>query len=110
MNIPIYRGFIKSVNHTNTIVESVLPGSGERIEVNTLLWIPSKRPYQLIQRLVENLGLELDEQGFVKANIIQQTNVKGLFAAGDVHGSMGTLAAAHHSGVAAISIVHEWYR
>jgi thioredoxin reductase len=109
LNIPIYRGIIESVNHTNTKVQSVLLDSGEKIEVNTLLWIPSKKPSQLIQRLVENLGLELDEQGFVKIDTMQQTNVKGLFAAGDVHGSMSALAAAHHGGVAAISIVHEWY-
>ena len=34
---------------------------------------------------------------------------KGLFAAGDVHGSMGALAAAYDGGMAAISIVHGWY-
>jgi pyruvate/2-oxoglutarate dehydrogenase complex dihydrolipoamide dehydrogenase (E3) component len=58
---------------------------------------------------VENLGLELDEQGFVKTDTMQQTNVKGLFAAGDAHGSMGALAAAHDGGIAAASIVHEWF-
>jgi thioredoxin reductase len=55
------------------------------------------------------LGLELDEQGYVKTDEMQQTNVKGLFAAGDVQGSMGTLAAAYDGGMAATSIVHEWY-
>jgi thioredoxin reductase len=37
---------------------------------------------------------------------MQQTNVKGLFAAGDVNGSRGVLAAAYDGGMAAISIVH----
>ena len=64
---PVYRGIIINVNHTNTKVESVSLESGEKIEVDTLLWIPSKRPSQLIERLVENLGLELDEQGNVQA-------------------------------------------
>jgi thioredoxin reductase len=58
LDIPVYRGIIINVNHTNTKVESVSLESGEKIEVDTLLWIPSKRPSQLIQRLVENLGLE----------------------------------------------------
>jgi thioredoxin reductase len=35
--------------------------------------------------------------------------LKGLFAAGDVQGSMGALAAAYDGGMAATSIVHEWY-
>jgi thioredoxin reductase len=61
LNISVYRGIITNVNHTNTKVESVSFESGEKIEVDTLLWIPSKRPSPLIQRLVENLGLELDE-------------------------------------------------
>jgi thioredoxin reductase len=109
LDIPVYRGIITNVNHTNTKVESVLLESGEKIEVDTLLWIPSKRPSQLIQRLVENLGLELDEQGNVKTDQMQKTNVKGLYAAGDVTGSMGALAAAYDGAKVATSIVHEWY-
>ena len=52
---------------------------------------------------------ELDEQGNVKTDQMQKTNVKGLYAAGDVKGSMGTLAAACDGGIAAVSIAHEWY-
>jgi thioredoxin reductase len=110
LNISVYRGIITNVNHTNTNVESVSLESGEKIEVDTLLWIPSKRPSPLIQRLVENLGLELDEQGYVKTDKTQQTNVKGLFAAGDVQNPYsGALEAAHTGGMAATSMVHEWY-
>jgi thioredoxin reductase len=39
----------------------------------------------------------------------QQTNVRGLFAVGDVAGSMGALGAAHDGGKAATSILHKWY-
>jgi thioredoxin reductase len=111
LDIPVYRGIITNVNHTNTKVESVTLDSGEKIEVDTLWWIPSKRPSQLIQRLVENLGLEVDEQqdNNIKTDHMQQTNIKGLYAIGDVAGSMGALAAAYDGGKTAISIVHEWY-
>jgi hypothetical protein len=40
LDIPVYRGIIINVNHTNTKVESVSLESGEKIEVDTLLWIP----------------------------------------------------------------------
>jgi thioredoxin reductase len=42
---------------------------------------------------------------------MQQTNIKGPFAAGDVQGvpSRGPLAAAYNGGMAGNSIVHEWY-
>ncbi len=110
LNIPVYRGIITNVNHTNTKVESVSLDSGKKIDVDTLWWIPSRRPSRLIQRLVENLGLEVDEQqGNIKTDKKQQTNVEGLFATGDVAGSMGALGAAHDGGKAAASIVHKWY-
>ena len=40
-----------------------------------------------------------------------QVNSQGLYAAGDVKGSspIGALAAAYNGGIAATSIVHEWY-
>jgi thioredoxin reductase len=66
LDILTYRGIITKISHTNSKVESVSLESGEKIEVHTLLWIPSKRPSPLIQRLVENVGLDLDEQGYVK--------------------------------------------
>ncbi len=110
LDIPVYRGIITTVNHINTKVESVTLDSGKKIEVDTLWWVPSRRPSQLIQRLVENLGLEVDEQqGNIKTDKKQQTSVKGLYAAGDVAGSMGALGAAHDGGKAATSILHKWY-
>jgi thioredoxin reductase len=110
LGIPIYRGIIKKVNHTNSKVESILLNSGEKIETETLIWIPSKRPSPLIQKLVENMGVELDEQGYVKTDKMQQTNIKGLYAAGDVQNPFsGALEAAYTGGMSAFSIVHEWY-
>ncbi|HKG29625.1 MAG TPA: FAD-dependent oxidoreductase [Nitrososphaeraceae archaeon] len=111
LNISVYRGIIIKVNHNGTKVESVSLESGENIQVDTLLWIPQVKPIQLIQRLIENFGLELNEQGYIKTDEKLRTNVKGLYAAGDVKGSspIGALAAAYNDGIAATSIVHEWY-
>jgi thioredoxin reductase len=108
LGMPIHKGAIRKIHHTNSKVKSVSLDSGEKIEVDTLLWIPPKRPSQLIQRLVENLDLEVDDQGNVKTDEMCQTNVKGLFAAGDVKGSMGALAAAYDGWMASIEIVHGW--
>jgi pyruvate/2-oxoglutarate dehydrogenase complex dihydrolipoamide dehydrogenase (E3) component len=110
LNITVYRGIVTKVNHTITKVESVSFESGENIQVDVLLWIPRVKPIQLIQRLVENLGLEINEQGYIKTDEKLQTNVKGLYAAGDVKGSspIGAIAAAYNGGIAATSIIHEW--
>src|SRR5918994_412064 len=110
LGIPIYRGIITKVNHTNSKVKSILLNSGEKIETETLIWIPSKRPSPLIQKLVENMDVELDQQGYLKTDKMQQTNIKGLYAAGDIQNSFsGALEAAYTGGMSAISIVHEWY-
>jgi thioredoxin reductase len=112
LGILVYRGAITNVNHTDSKVQSVSLDSGERIEVDTLYWVPSKRLSPLIQKLVENVSLELDRQGNnVQTDDMRQTNVKGLYAAGDVRGSIpiGALAAAYDGGIAATSIVREWY-
>jgi thioredoxin reductase len=112
LDIPVYRGIIVQVNHSDTKVQSVLLDSGENIQVETLLWIPPVKQSPLIRRLVENMDLQVDEEGYVKTDEKLQTNVKGLFAAGDVQGrsrSIGALTAAYNSGMAATSIVHEWY-
>lgn len=110
LGILICRGVITKVNHTNSKVESVSLESGKKIEAGTLLWIPSKCPSPLVQRLVENLGLELNEQGYVKTDKMQQTNIGGLYAAGDVQNPhSGALEAAYTGGMAAISMVREWY-
>ena len=111
LNISVYKGIVIKVNHNGTKVESVSLESGENIPVDTLLWIPQVKPIQLIQRLIENFGLELNEQGYIKTDEKLRTNVKGLYAAGDVKGSspIGAFAAAYNGGIAATSIVHEWY-
>lgn len=111
LDIHIYKGTISKVNHSNSKVESVTLESGEEIKVETLLWIPAKRPSPLIQKLVQNLQLELDEQGYVKIDQMYQTNIKGLYAAGDVQNPYsGALNAAYDGGISAVSIVHEWYK
>ena len=110
LDIRIYRGVIIKVHHTDSKVESVSLDSGEKIEADTLLWMPSKRLSPLVQKLVENLGLELNELGYVKTDKMQQTNIKGLYAAGDVQNPYsGALEAAFTGGMSANSIVHEWY-
>ena len=110
LDISIYRGVITNVHHTDSKVESVSLDSGEKIETDTLLWIPSKKLSPLVQQLVENLGLELNELGYVKTDKMQQTNIKGLYAAGDVQNPYsGALEAAFTGGMSANSIVHEWY-
>ena len=62
-----------------------------------------------MQKLADNVGLELNEQGHVAANEMQQTNVERLWAAGDVQGWTGAIESANAGGMAAFFMVHGWH-
>ena len=109
LRIQVHRGNITKIHHANGKVESVTLDSGGQVQVETLLWRPPEKPSPLIERLVEHLGLELDESEYVKTDETQETNVNGLFAAGDVQGWRGALGSADAGGLAARSIVRRWY-
>ena len=107
--IPVYQGAITQIHHTDGKVEALTMDSGEQIELGTLLWIPEKKPSPLIQTLVDNLGLELDDNLYIKTNEMKQTNVDGLWAAGDVQGGFSALDAAYAGMMVASMIVKGWY-
>ena len=105
----IHNGAITEIHHHDGKVHGVTLDSGERVEVGTLLWTPMEKKSQLVQNLVDSLGLELNEYGHVAANEMQQTNVDRLWAAGDVQGWTGAIESANAGAVAAFFMVHGWY-
>lgn len=107
--ISVHKGKITHILHTDGKVEAVSLDSGEKLEIGTLLWIPPKNPAPLVHTLVENLGLEVDDEGYVKTNNAQQTNVNHLWAAGDVQNGRWALDATYTGGKAANMIIKEWY-
>ncbi len=109
--ITIYEGTIAEVHHSEGKVETVTLDSGESVNVGTLLWIPPAEPSPLIQNLVKNFGLALDESGYVKTDEMQQTNVDGLWAAGEVTQCCSSgIESATAGSRAAFAIVRSWYR
>ena len=106
---PLHRGEIVALTHSNGDLSGAALDSGETLEVGTLLWTLPERAAPLIGRLVEALGLKLDENGYVAADEAQRTNVDRLWAAGDVQGWAGAIEAATLGSMAATMIVREWY-
>ncbi|KAF8638856.1 hypothetical protein AX17_001912 [Amanita inopinata Kibby_2008] len=64
---------------------SVLTDNGEKIEVDTVLWAIGRAPYTKGMGL-EDLGVDLDEKGDIIVDEYQNTNVKGIYAIGDIQG------------------------
>ena len=99
------------VHHSNGKVSGVSLNSGERIKVETLLWIPPSKTSPLLEKLVMNFELGLDESGHVKTDGMQRTNITGLWAAGEVtHCCSSGLEAAAAGSRAAFEIIRNWYQ
>ena len=109
LDVPLHVGDIVAIDHLDGKVRSVTLDSGEVVEVETLLWTPPEAPTALVEQLVDTLGLELDEHGYVTVDDHQRTNVARLWAAGDVQGWMGAIESASAGSMAAAMIVHGWY-
>lgn len=60
-------------------------------------------------KFLKGMGIELDERGFVKTNAKLQTNIKGVFAAGDVRsGATLQIASASGEGATAALMIREY--
>jgi thioredoxin reductase len=64
------------------------------------------RPAQKQTELVSRLGLELDEQGFVRTNDKKETSTPGIYAAGDLTTSAQAALAGAQAGVQAASMLN----
>lgn len=108
--IPIHRGTILAIEQVDGKVNSVLLDTEARVEVETLLWIPSRIRTPLEQRLIVNFDLPLSDMGLIQTDEDQETTVKGLFAVGDVSSSKASaMGAAMAGSKAAYKIIKEWY-
>ncbi len=107
--LELHHGDITAINHEGGKVSSVTLEGGETVPVETLLWSPEELPAPLAERLARGLGLALDESGFIAVNPMQQTNVEGVWAAGDAIASTMAIDAARSGGAVAMLIVQGWF-
>ena len=99
-----------TIVHSDGMIEAVTLGSGDQIKVGTLLWVPPRQSSPLIRNLVENVGLSLDDSGYVMTDETQQTNVSGLWAAGEVKKCCSNaLDSAAAGSRAAKAIIRSWF-
>ena len=76
----LYKTEVKELKGSK-FIESVVLNNGKELKIDFLFveigFVPSKA-------LVENLKLKSDENGFVEVNNLKETNIKGVFAIGDI--------------------------
>ncbi|MYI86743.1 MAG: NAD(P)/FAD-dependent oxidoreductase, partial [Dehalococcoidia bacterium] len=107
--LELHKGDITAINHDGGKIASVTLEGGETVPIETLLWSPESLPTPLVERLARDLGLVVDAEGFVAVSRMQQTNVEGIWAAGDATGSSMAMDAARSGGAVAMLIVQGWF-
>lgn len=89
----------KTKTSVTLTMEPAKGGDAEELKVDACLVAIGRRPYTDKLGLAE-VGVEMDERGFVKVDHGLQTNVAGIFAIGDVIGGLMLAHKAEEEGVA----------
>ncbi|UCD65254.1 MAG: dihydrolipoyl dehydrogenase [Candidatus Zixiibacteriota bacterium] len=96
--------------HTKTMVESIEPGgegvtaklsSGRTVSANQVL-VAVGRAFNTENLGLEEIGVTLDKNGSIKTTDDMRTNVKNVFAIGDVRGQVLLAYTAVHDGAVAV--------
>ena len=85
-------------------VEPVSGGEAGSLEADVVLVSVGRRPYTDALGL-EDVGVEMDDRGFIKVDHQFQTNVAGIFAIGDVIGGKMLAHKAEEEGVAVAELI-----
>ncbi|MFE0644096.1 NAD(P)/FAD-dependent oxidoreductase [Streptomyces sp. NPDC058877] len=103
----LIQGEITRLHHTDGDLHAVEFADGTLLERQTLLWPRPQRQVPLVERLVAEHGLALGD-GYVAVDDGRQTNIPGLYAAGDLTGRTWEQGAvpAVTAGAAAADAIH----
>lgn len=71
---------IEKIEHDNGSVQKIIFKNGKEVSLKALY---AKIPFEQNLNVSADLGCELTEQGFIKVDAMQKTNVPGVFACGD---------------------------
>lgn len=89
---------------TSVVLESTVDKSQKTMQVDGVFiaigYTPNNEP-------AKNLGIETDEEGYIKVDSGQRTNLKGIYAAGDITGGLKQIVTAVSQGAVAAMTIFE---
>lgn len=94
-NINIIEAEISSLNHEKGLLKSISTKDGREQNLSAIYARPEFEQHCTLPFL---LGCELNDQGFINVNLMQQTNIEGVYASGDNSSPMRAVAASVASG------------
>ena len=102
-NIKIIETEIEKLEHTNGVVEKIIFKDGTRFSLKALY---ARVPFQQHCTVPEALGCELSDEGYIKTDPFQKTNIPGIYACGDNMIRMRSVANAVATGTTAGAVVN----
>ncbi|MGN7705928.1 NAD(P)/FAD-dependent oxidoreductase [Chryseobacterium sp. 22543] len=95
---------IEEIKHENGSIQKIIFKNGKEVSLQALY---AKIPFEQNLNVSDDLGCELTEQGFIKVDMMQKTNVPGVFACGDNVTMMRSVANAVAQGNFAGAVVNK---
>lgn len=107
-NIRLIETPVSQLEHTGTQLEALVLSNGERVPRHALYLMP-KFPFSRSSDIGESLGCKVNDFGWYEVDPFGQTNVPGVYAAGDIAGTHGqsVLNSAASGSMAASRIIGE---
>jgi thioredoxin reductase len=97
-HIKIIEKQIKKLEHINGHLESIVFSDGTTTPLR-VLYAPS--PFEQHSTIPQSMGCEISDDGYIKVDHLQETNIKDIYAAGDNASRMRTVANAVSMGTTA---------
>jgi len=95
---------INSINHNEGYVSDIVFKNGEKVEVKAIY---ARVPFEQHCKLPQDLGCEINEQGYLKVDFMQKTTIPGIFGSGDATTQMRSVALAVSSGSFAGAVINK---
>lgn len=95
---------IDSLEHNEGYVSNIVFKNGEKVEVKAIY---ARVPFEQHCKLPQDLGCEINEQGYLKVDFMQKTTIPGIFGSGDATTQMRSVALAVSSGSFAGAVINK---
>ncbi len=102
--ISIFEEEIDSFDHKEGYIQNIIFKNKEKIDVKAIYARP---PFEQHCPLPVDLGCEINEQGLLKVDAMQKTNIVGAYASGDCTTQMRSVAIAVSSGSFAGAVINK---
>ena len=103
-NVQIFEEEIDSFEHTNGEIKNIIFKNQEKVTVKAIYARP---PFEQHCILPETLGCDKNEQGLLKVDTMQKTNIVGVYASGDSTTQMRSVAIAVSTGSFAGAVINK---